>query len=183
MDLTSEQGVRAFLRLCIAPPGREGRTFENLARILPDWITEAFTEHAPPLAVLRDAVHKADANAAAARARYAAGLRDWTLADPASDAPDPLLCPQNLVGSKRVPGEHHYEPGMDGCVFCGPGASYAFNRHSVNRKTKHAHRDGRTRCDRQFEVTEPLDAERAAGLALCGGCRLALTNDTKENDR
>ncbi|MFD6935289.1 hypothetical protein ACFWAP_03905 [Streptomyces goshikiensis] len=178
MDLTSEQGVRAFLRLCANPGlGREQRTFEHMARVLPDFVTDSFTEHAPPLAKLRDSLKKADAAAARARARFAEGLREWTLADPVATEPDPRLCPQNLVGDKAVLGEHHFQPDApEVCVFCGPDRTYAFNADSLNRRTKHAHHDGRTLCPSQFAVTESLDAERAAGLPLCGGCRRTLTD-------
>ncbi|KPI33356.1 hypothetical protein OV450_1444 [Actinobacteria bacterium OV450] len=187
MTLDSEQGVRDFLRRCLKPGyGREERSFETLARILPDWVTDQFTEHAPPLAALREKVRKADAAAERARARYADGLRTWTLHDPAATELDPRLCPQNLVGDKAARGEHHLvptsDPGVDVCVFCGPSRTYAFNRHSLNRRTKHAHEGGRTLCPSGFETTEPLDADRASGLPLCGGCRRALTNDSKETN-
>ncbi|MFF4292178.1 hypothetical protein ACFY0N_00810 [Streptomyces vinaceus] len=181
MELDSEQAVRAFLRLCANPGlGREERTFEHMARILPDFVTDSFTEHAPPLAKLRDSVKKADAAAERARARFADGLRAWTLAGQDADEADPRLCPQNLFGDQAVPGEHHRPDAPGDCVFCEPERTYVFNRDSLNRRTKHAHADGRTLCPSQFAVTEPLDSDRAAGLPLCGGCRRALTNDPKE---
>ncbi|MFB6961861.1 hypothetical protein ACFCYB_33985 [Streptomyces sp. NPDC056309] len=60
--------------------------------------------------------------------------------------------------------------------------TWVFNARSVNRATKHARNPARpsaTLCPREWEASKPIPAEEAARLALCGGCRRALTGDTE----
>ncbi|MFD4315055.1 hypothetical protein [Streptomyces sp. NPDC058548] len=78
MHFATPEEAQGFLRLCLdGGPGRVKRTITQLALIMPDWLAEQFTEHAPELAVLRDEVNAAEAAATAARERYTEGLRAW----------------------------------------------------------------------------------------------------------
>lgn len=97
-----------------------------------------------------------------------------TLVDQSLPAQVLELCPQNLIGDKAGPGEHHYRAGTTECVFC-DGRTYVFNKDSVNRMTKHAHDGhGKTLCPNRFSANPPMPDEWAARLPLCGGCRTAL---------
>ncbi|MFJ6561983.1 hypothetical protein ACIQMV_19405 [Streptomyces sp. NPDC091412] len=61
--------------------------------------------------------------------------------------------------------------------------TWVFNTRSVNRTTKHALNPDRpsvTLCPREWSASNPIPAEEAARLALCGGCRRALTSDTED---
>ncbi|MFJ3249151.1 hypothetical protein [Streptomyces sp. NPDC086782] len=58
--------------------------------------------------------------------------------------------------------------------------TWVFNDRSVNRTTKHAadpDEPNVTLCPSQWQASKPIPAEEAARLALCGGCRRALTDD------
>lgn len=95
-----------------------------------------------------------------------------------AEQPDtvPDLCPQNLYGDKRVPQPHH--PDAESCTFCTGGRTYVFNADSVNHTTKHAHDgEGHTVCRRRFRANPPMPDDWASRLALCGGCRDALTGE------
>ncbi|MFI5629157.1 hypothetical protein ACIA8E_07215 [Streptomyces sp. NPDC051664] len=70
--------VRDFLRLCLNPgPRRTGRTVAQLAKVMPDWLAERLTAHAPHLTELREAAVRAEAEAARARKAYADALGAW----------------------------------------------------------------------------------------------------------
>ncbi|WP_371799105.1 hypothetical protein OG963_14890 [Streptomyces sp. NBC_01707] len=77
-DLDTVGEVREFLRLCLNPsPKRAGRTVAQLANVLPDWLAERLTVHAPHVTELREAAVRADAEAARARKAYADALGAW----------------------------------------------------------------------------------------------------------
>lgn len=183
LQINTPDDLRAFLRLCLDPgPGRDKRTVEHLAEIMPPFLVDQLAEFAPELGVLRDRVNMAEAAAKAARAEYTKGLRSWISQETTgvAEAPETGLCPQNLIGDKAVPGEHYYPPDdPDACVFCSSGRTYVFNARSVNRSAKHAHDgQGRTLCPSGPKPTAPMPAEEAARLPLCGGCRRALRADS-----
>ncbi|WP_433916909.1 hypothetical protein [Streptomyces sp. NBC_01744] len=70
--------VRDFLRLCLHPgPRRAGRTVAQLAKVMPDWLAERLTAHAPHLADLREAAARAEAEAAQACKAYTDALGAW----------------------------------------------------------------------------------------------------------
>ncbi|MEU8834854.1 hypothetical protein [Streptomyces sp900116325] len=77
-DLGTVGEVRDFLRLCLNPgPRRTGRTVAQLAKVMPDWLAERLTVHAPHVSELREAAARADADAARARKAYADALGAW----------------------------------------------------------------------------------------------------------
>ncbi|MFF1834165.1 hypothetical protein ACFVXE_08160 [Streptomyces sp. NPDC058231] len=70
--------VRDFLRLCLNPgPRRAGRTVAQLAKVMPDWLAERLTAHAPHVAEFREAAARAETEAARARKAYADALGAW----------------------------------------------------------------------------------------------------------
>lgn len=195
MDLSTECSVRDFLRLCLDPGHGIKRTPAKLAGIMPGPLEDAVMRYAPHLAELRDEANRQEKQARKARKAYTDALAAW-IADeePTAETSAPALCPQNRVGDKAVQSEHFYELDADSvlrCVFCGtpavPGSepeleprprTYVFNADSVNRTTKHAANGrGGTLCPRDFRASAPIPHEKAAGLALCGGCRRALTRE------
>ncbi|MFF3096746.1 hypothetical protein [Streptomyces cyaneofuscatus] len=96
--------------------------------------------------------------------------------DQPDPAPDP--CPQNLYSERLVRLPHHPDAGS--CTFCTGGRTYAFNATSVNHMVKHAHdSEGRTLCPRRFRTNPPMTNDRALGLPLCPGCRVALETGTE----
>ncbi|MEW2068443.1 hypothetical protein [Streptomyces sp. NPDC007346] len=192
--LETERDVRAFLKTCLAPRGTwPGRTVAQLAKVMPDWVAGPLTRHAPHLAVLRDDIARHEAAAAKARTAYTKALGAWIeteVADtPTPDAPvistaPSGKCPQNLIGDKAVPGEHHRPDPSGPCTFCQSGRTYVFNARSVNRMWKHAHDGaGRTLCPSGLQATDPMPDDEAARLTLCSGCRAALITptDSQEN--
>lgn len=99
--------------------------------------------------------------------------------DQPDPAPDP--CPQNLYSERLVRLPHHPDAGS--CTFCTGGRTYAFNATSVNHMVKHAHdSEGRTLCPRRFRTNPPMPDDRALGLPLCGGCRVALETATEATE-
>ncbi|MFD3844774.1 hypothetical protein ACFWVB_02640 [Streptomyces microflavus] len=62
--------MKAFLALCLDPPGREPRTPEELARVMPPYVADEIAAFAPHLGELRKA-------ADAARDAYVTALREW----------------------------------------------------------------------------------------------------------
>jgi hypothetical protein len=84
VDLSTPESTRAFLALCLNPPGREGRTLDQLAKVLPAWVMTELRVHAPELGRLRDELTKAEAETRAAqrrasqrRAAFAKALDAW----------------------------------------------------------------------------------------------------------
>lgn len=70
--------VRDFLRLCLNPgPRRAGRTVAQLAKVMPDWLADRLTVHAPHVTELREEAARMEAEAARARKAYADALGAW----------------------------------------------------------------------------------------------------------
>lgn len=70
VSISTAEELRAFLGLCLDPPGREPRTPEELARLMPPWLAADVAEFAPHLGELRKA-------ADAAREAYVTALTEW----------------------------------------------------------------------------------------------------------
>ncbi|WTW95456.1 hypothetical protein OG216_19635 [Streptomycetaceae bacterium NBC_01309] len=77
MDYETPSELKAFLNLCLDPPGGPKRTVAKLVAIMPDDLTESVCAHVPELAAVQDLLTAAEAAAAAARATYARLLEDW----------------------------------------------------------------------------------------------------------
>lgn len=181
--LDTPDEIRDFLRLCTAPrAGFPGRTVAELAKVMPPWLADKLTDHAPKVAALREV-------AELAHAAYLSALTDWittaTTADPVIEetplvAAVPGMCPQNLFGDRAVPGEHYRPDPAGPCVFCQSGQAWVFNARSVSRTTKHARGgDGLTLCPSSHQATAPMTDDRAARLGLCPGCRRALIDNAE----
>lgn len=103
MKYKTREELRDFLRLCLDPgPGRDKRTVEYLAEIMPGGVVDLIAEHAPHVAELRTA-------AADAKTAYTEALRVW-IADEVGAAavaePKAALPQSGLVGEVvKVPGE------------------------------------------------------------------------------
>ena len=81
-DLATPESTRAFLRLRLNPGiGRTRRTVNELARVMPSWLSVALRTHAPELAQLHEAVAEAEAAAAKKREAYAKALGTWIAQD------------------------------------------------------------------------------------------------------
>lgn len=82
MQFMTPQELKGHLRLCLTPgPDRPGRTLTQLVQVMPNWVTDHFTVHAPHLALLHDELMRAELAAAESRARYAEHLRAWIAQD------------------------------------------------------------------------------------------------------
>lgn len=106
----TEDELRGFLRLCLAPrPGME-RTPEELARLITAGpLRDNLERHAPQLGALRTAADRA-------AAAYVEALTAWIRSDGG-----PGLCTQNGRGDKAEPQPHTF-PAVDGgpsrCLWC-----------------------------------------------------------------
>ncbi|PSK52420.1 hypothetical protein B0E38_04746 [Streptomyces sp. 111WW2] len=77
MEFQTADRLRDFLALCLDPPGREGRTVDQLAQVMPAWVVEDLREHAPELGALRDELTEAEAVVTERRAAFTAALGAW----------------------------------------------------------------------------------------------------------
>ncbi|MFC7791316.1 hypothetical protein [Streptomyces cinereoruber] len=82
-DLETEEQVRAFLRLCLAPGHGITRTVAKVAEILPPLLRDRVEAFAPHLTYLRGVADMAQARADKARAAHAEALGAWIDGKPA----------------------------------------------------------------------------------------------------
>lgn len=75
MDLSTPNGLRAFLTICLDGPRK--RTPTKLAQVMPGWMADAIREHAPEVAAARDAAHEARLAADRAQRAYVRQLEAW----------------------------------------------------------------------------------------------------------
>jgi len=109
----TEDEIRAFLVMCLTPKGREPRTPQALAEILPVPLRANLHGKAPHLARLHAAAQRAKAEAAITADAYAGALAAWIANDPYSE-----LCPQNRRGDNAVPQPHAFTADTGLCLFC-----------------------------------------------------------------
>jgi hypothetical protein len=82
MDLSTPQGLRAFLILCLDGPRK--RTPAKLASVMPTYMVDALQEHAPEVVAARDAAHEAQLAADRAQRAYVKKLEVWIRTEPAA---------------------------------------------------------------------------------------------------
>ncbi|MFE2346447.1 hypothetical protein [Kitasatospora cineracea] len=75
MDLTTPEGTRAFLLICL--DGRKKRTGAKLATFEMPWFLDAIRQHAPEVIAHRDAAEDARRSADRAQRAYATALETW----------------------------------------------------------------------------------------------------------
>ncbi|MFC8447629.1 hypothetical protein [Kitasatospora sp. NPDC057223] len=75
MDLTTPQGLRGLLVLCL--DGRRKRTPAKLASVMPPYMVKALQEHAPDVAAARAAARQAQLAADRAQRAYVKKLEAW----------------------------------------------------------------------------------------------------------
>jgi hypothetical protein len=86
MDLTTPQGLRDFLTLCL--DGRRKRTPAKLASVMPTYMVDALQEHAPDVTAARDAAHQAQLAADRAQRAYVKKLEAWIRTDSTTQEAD-----------------------------------------------------------------------------------------------
>ncbi|WNI20337.1 hypothetical protein [Actinacidiphila sp. ITFR-21] len=155
-QLNTAAEVRAFLALCLDPgPGRDKRTVARVTEIMPDWLAGPLNQYAPHLAGLSDAVHQAEAAAAAARAAHAEALEAWIAGDdtpPTGAAGAPT--PQAATRHSPAPLQPRYLES-----FAENASTEAIHGHLVARR---ADRRG---LDRHISFLEALLAHRSGQIA------------------
>ncbi|MGY3199799.1 hypothetical protein [Streptomyces sp. TE5632] len=77
MNLTDENSVRDFLRLCLDPGHGIKRTPEKLTEVMPDPLYQAMVLYAPHLGRLRADADRQDKKARTARRAYADAVAAW----------------------------------------------------------------------------------------------------------